>query len=85
MIRYVAIIDNRPIVQICVEEDFLNRVESIVGMHYKRNFILARGLIEYTDNLLESTNRVIVKEHQLEPICMSEREAFKYKHEVGIR
>lgn len=85
MIRYIAIINNKPIVQICAEEDFLDRVESIVGIHYKRNFILTEGLIEYTDNLLESTNKIIAKECQLEPISMSEREAFKYKHEVSIR
>lgn len=85
MIRYIAIINNKPIIQICTEEDFLDRVESIVGMHYKRNFILTEGLVEYTDNLLESTNKIIAKECRLEPISMSEREAFKYKHEVSIR
>lgn len=85
MIRYIAIINNKPIIQTCTEEDFLDRVESIVGMHYKRNFILTEGLVEYTDNLLESTNKIIAKECRLEPISMSEREAFKYKHEVSIR
>lgn len=84
MIRYIAIINNKPIVQICTEEDFLDRVESIVGIHYKRNFILTEGLVEYTDNLLESTNKIIAKECQLEPISMSESEAFKYKYEVNV-
>lgn len=85
MIRYIAIVDNKPTIQVCMEEDFLDRIESTVGIHYKRNFILTEGLVEYTDNLLESTNKIIAKEYQLEPISMSEREAFNYKHEISIR